>query len=340
MAVLAFTAAVGAILNTPNGFPHIHTAPQLIRYRGASCVADPMPTDTTELYATLDRLLRRAERSSSVRALSKQWLTMPPEQLVESALIIGTTLVGSFSQGCELLGQAEEYAGLNLSPKAYAALMRLGQAEGRSQDVLGLLGRLRACGVEASPLILRTAMVAAADLGDWGAVSRLFNELAGSDSCLEALELIGSPAAIEDFRRSVSTGDTDLTKLTRQDADAIRLALRAYCSRGDSLLVGKALDRMRELGCPLNTQSYLSLMKLARSGSEGPLRALRVGDLRFSATTAFEPYIFELRNAMTSLARADRELISLIAIAAIVCVGLHLLGHSEPTVDPLDQFFP
>merc|ERR1719356_1721688 len=93
---------------------------------GFSCVADPMPTDTTQLYATMDRLLRRAERSPSVRALSKQWLTMPPEELVENALVIGSKLVGSFSEGCRLLGQAEEYAGLMLSPRAYAALMRMG----------------------------------------------------------------------------------------------------------------------------------------------------------------------------------------------------------------------
>ena len=46
-----------------------------------SCVVDPMPSDTTQLYATMDRLLRRAKRSPSVRALSSKKLTMPPEEV-------------------------------------------------------------------------------------------------------------------------------------------------------------------------------------------------------------------------------------------------------------------
>merc|ERR1712083_633720 len=106
---------------------------------------------------------------------------------------------------------------------------------------------------------------AAADLGDWGGVSRLFNELAGSDNCAEALEFIGKPAVIEDYRQQLAESDNELAMLTRQDTEAMQLALRAYCSRGDTLLAEKALRRMRELGCPLQASTFQSLLELARS---------------------------------------------------------------------------
>jgi len=191
-------------------------------------------------------------------------------------------------------------------------------------------------------MMLRTAMAAAADLGDWGAVSRLFNELAGSDNCAEALELVGSPAIIEDYRRRLlSSRDEELSALTRQDADALRLALRAYCSRGDALLAGKALRAMRELGCPLCASGYLSLLQLARSGSSGPLRSLGAGDVSLSLTSALEPRIFAARNAVASLARADQELVALVVLsgALVVAAGVALgAGELHGSFDALDQF--
>ena len=64
------------------------------------------PGESSALYGLLDRLLRRAERSPSVRALTSRWLTMAPDALAENALVIGRNVVGDFEQGAELLDAA------------------------------------------------------------------------------------------------------------------------------------------------------------------------------------------------------------------------------------------
>merc|ERR1712113_569532 len=234
------------------GLARLHPLhPTLLRPAAPKLLSMPnivATANTAALYTTMDKLIRSSKRNHpSVRALSKRWTTMSPGELVENALVIGKSLVGNFSQGCALLAEAEDTVGVCLSQRAYAALMLLGQAEQKPLKVLGLLSRLRAHNVKPSPVMLRTSMVAAAELKDWGAVSRLFSEYAGSDSPVEALELIGPPQIIDDFRASFTSEDDATDKLTPADVDALRLALRAHCARGDTALVVTALRQMRKL---------------------------------------------------------------------------------------------
>jgi len=285
--------------------------------RSRSALAVATTTKTAALYVTMDNLIRCSERSPSVRALSKRWTTMPPGELVENALIIGRSLVGNFSHGFALLDQAEDAVGLGLSQRAYAALMLLGQAEQEHIQVLGLLGRLRGHDIDPSPSMLRTAMSAAAELEDWGAVSRLFSELAGSDSPVEALELIGPPDVIDELRTAAVCETDDAGRLTAADADALRLALRAHCARGDSALVVSTLRRMRKLECALTTANYAGLIRLASIGNMSPIRALRTLDLWRSLSSAFEPQLFTILNMVTRLTRSDRELILLAVFATL-----------------------
>ena len=81
MLALSLPLAVHALL-----LPHGAAPARIARCARVLCVADPMPQpDTTELYATMDRLLRKAERSPRVRTLKQQWLTMPPEEVLAPA---------------------------------------------------------------------------------------------------------------------------------------------------------------------------------------------------------------------------------------------------------------
>jgi len=296
-------------------------------------------SDTGPLYATVGALIKDADKSPRVRALSTRWTTLPPAELVENALIIGKVLVGSFEKGCELLAQAEEFAGLTLSGKAYGALMRIGQAEQRSREVLGLLGRVRARGVETTPTILSTAMAAAADTNDWGAVCRLFGELAGTDIPVEALELVGPPSIIADARKVAQLDAEAGDKLSRSDAAALRLVMRAHCRRGDAALAISALERLRALQCPLELTGYVDLVALAREGSNEPLLALRAQDVGCSLGSVAEAKVFAVRNAWSKLVRADRELLLLVLLAAGgVALASSLLAGLEPaaTTDALD----
>lgn len=195
---------------------------------------EPQPS-AAPIYRKIDELLRRSEQSPSVRALKSHWLTMAPGELVENTLVIGRSLVGNFDKGAELLDCAEEQTGASLSPRAYGALARLGEDEQRHAEVLALLGRMRAAGGEPGPSMLLTAMRAAAQLGDWGGVSRLFAEYAGTDDAVEALELIGDVSVVREMEAELRGGflSTRSTKLTMADTEALRLALHAHCARGD-----------------------------------------------------------------------------------------------------------
>ena len=95
---------------------------------------------------------------------------MVPADLVEATLISGALVLEDFDGGLDILLEAEEGAGLMISGKAYFALMRLASAEDRPLDVLALLARTRARGVERTDGLILGAMEAAESVEDWGAV--------------------------------------------------------------------------------------------------------------------------------------------------------------------------
>ena len=142
-----------------------------------------------EAYAMLDALLKRAEQgvgrgAAQARALRNRWLDLTTTELVESALILGASIGIDFDRGLELL-EVVEGDTMAVPARGYSALMRLGVAAERHQEVLGLLARARVQGATASGVVL-SAMQSAGALGDWGAVARLFEEYEGceNDGCL------------------------------------------------------------------------------------------------------------------------------------------------------------
>uniref|UniRef100_A0A7S3W0U5 Uncharacterized protein n=1 Tax=Strombidinopsis acuminata TaxID=141414 RepID=A0A7S3W0U5_9SPIT len=279
---------------------------------------------TAPLYAMMERLLRRAERSPPVRALASRWLTMAPAELAENALIIGRNVVGDFENGAELLDCAEQQTGASLSPRAYGALMRLGEAEERHAEVLALLGRMRAKGGEPSASMYLAAMQAAAELGDWGGVARLFSEYAGTDDSAEILELIGNPEVVAAFKAEI-TSETDSsqpTKLTPFDTDALRLALHAHCARGDLAMAKAVLVRARELGCALNQDSYKAIIGLALSRkSIEPVASLSLVDAALSLRDWAEPALLETQARVSKLSRAEKDLFTY-SICGVGLLGL------------------
>lgn len=288
------------------------------------------PGESSALYVLLDRLLRRAERSPSVRALTSRWLTMAPDALAENALVIGRNVVGDFEQGAELLDAAEEFAGAPLSCRAYGALMRIGEADGRHAEVLALLGRMRASGVEPGQSMLLCAMHSCAAIADWGGVSRLFAEYAGTTGDAEALELIGDPAIVEQIKLELRADEAAErpTKLGQSDTDALRLALRAHCARGDSALVAATIERARELDLALDRASYQQLLALALARkSTAPLQLLRPSDLGASARDWVEPAFFSARSAAAGLPKADKELLA-IGLSTAVLLALAVAALS------------
>ena len=99
--------------------------------------------------------------------------------------------------------------------------MRLGEAEEKHVEMLALLARARGLGVEPSAGMLRLSMKAAAALGDWGAVSRLFAELAHMDAEAAArLEAYGAPETLD------ALPDVDEKKIVGDAAaDTVSLSL-------------------------------------------------------------------------------------------------------------------
>jgi hypothetical protein len=287
------------------------------------------------IYGKVSELLRRAEqRSPSVLALRSHWLTMAPGELVENALVIGRSLVGNFDKGAELLDCAEEQTGASLSPRAYGALARLGEDEQRHAEVLALLGRMRAAGVEPGPSMLLTAMRAAAQLGDWGGVSRLFAEYAGTDDAVEALELIGDISVVQELKTELRGGapSNRVPKLTAADTEALRLALQAHCARGDVQMVGAVIRSARELDSALDLNSYKRVLGLALSQkSAAALTALRLSDAGRSLREATAPIFIAMQARASRMSRSEKELFTVTASAAVGVILLAWLASSGET---------
>jgi len=133
-----------------------------------------------------------------------------------------------------------------VSAKAYYALCRLAVAEQRPLDVLALLARARGQEVERTGSLLLIGMQAAAELEDWGAVARLYAELATGPEAAAELALLyesfAEPTILEELQRS--RGDSDAGSLAQtlstwadpsnELAEAMCLALRATASAATS----------------------------------------------------------------------------------------------------------
>jgi len=297
----------------------------------------------------LDALLKRAEQgvgrgSAQARALRNRWLDLTATELVESALILGVSIGIDFDRGLELLEVAEGDT-MVVPARGYSALMRLGVAAERHQEVLGLLARARVQDATASGVVL-SAMQSAGALGDWGAVARLSEEYEGCeyDGCLtlalgeggaSQLEMVGSPEVLAElFGESAATADA--SKLTPADRLAQSLALRAHCKRGDAARAKHTLQQMRALGVPLEPQGYSDLLGLAAQGGVGALLALRPSDLVRSFGGELEPVLLGLTNKPNEL---DNEQIELLYIGAALgftaILGAALLASQPPAYDPL-----
>lgn len=312
--------------------------------------AMPIP-DTAPLYKHLEPLLRRAEkRGARVRELTKRWTTMEPAELVEATLVVGAQVV-TFEEGQQLLQLAEENAGLEVTTRAYGSLMRLGQAEERHGEVLLLLARARSAGLTPSSLMLLVAMEAAAALADWGAVARLADQYAAGDAAAGAassLELVGAPEVLEELRVLLDDGRAGLSEsqeLTRADTQALTLALRAHCERGDAGRAAEVVARMQQLGLALERASYEQLLALAtRRGAVGPLAKLRPTDLLRSLTAELEPLYFQLRSQVMYNDEIEAVLLALALVAAaglafgatslLGGAGIGPLAPPPPSADP------
>ena len=98
----------------------------------------PSADRTGELYRRMETILRAAEkgpRAAMARAINSRWFDLEPAALVENVLV-ATGL--DFEAATSLVELAEEEAELTLSPAAYAATMRLGEAEAVSYTHLTL----------------------------------------------------------------------------------------------------------------------------------------------------------------------------------------------------------
>lgn len=298
----------------------------------------------------LDALLKRAEQgvgrgAAQARALRNRWLDLTTTELVESALILGASIGIDFDRGLELLEVAEGDT-MAVPARGYSALMRLGVAAERHQEVLGLLARARVQGATASGVVL-SAMQSAGALGDWGAVARLFEEYeacAGDDGCLalalgegriSQLEMVGSPEVLAElFGASAPTADA--SKLTSADGLAQSLALRAHCNRGDAARAKHTLQQMRALGVPIEPQAYNDLLGLAKRGGVGVLLALRPSDLVRSFGGELEPVLLGLSNKPNELDNQQIELLYVgAALAFVAILGAALLTSQPPAYDPL-----
>jgi len=272
----------------------------------------------------LDTLLKSTEQgvgrgSAQARALRKRWLDLTAAELVESALILGVSIGIDFDRGLELLEVAEGET-TAVPARGYSALMRLGVAAERHQEVLGLLARARVQDATASGVVL-SAMQSAGALGDWGAVARLSEEYEGCEyeGCLtlalgdgeaSQLEMVGSPEVLAElFGESATTADA--SQLTPADRLAQTLALRAHCRRGDAARAERTLQQMRALGVPLEPQAYGDLLGLAMQGGTGALLALRPSDLLCSLRAELEPLLLRVTNKPNEL---DNEQIELLCV--------------------------
>ena len=305
---------------------------------------------TKQLYSQIDAVLRRNQKEggqplsvSTARALGKQWMDMPPADLVEATLVSGAVLLDSFDEGLAILLEAEEVADLAVSGKAYSALMRLAHTEERDEDVLRLMARTRAVGVMTDGQLLG-AMNAAATLGDWGAVARLYAELsegaeAAAASALE-LETFSDPQVLDELRAAgaASRAKSSLPPTECEYALALTLALQAHCERGDVSRVTPLLERKRQQGDCLSSDEYKMLLALAkRLQSPAPLLALRPIDLKRSLDAELEPRTFAVTNkigmAAAALGTVERRIVAGVGLAALVATAAALSGAVDGVGD-------
>jgi len=311
------------------------------RSTAAMVAADP-----SELYGKLDGLLRRARRRShgdglierATRWVSREWTTSSPDRLVEATLVSGKLLLDGFDEGLELLFLAEEGGETVVSASAYAALMRVGLAEERHADVLALLARLQARGDPSSGALL-CGMKAAAALGDWGAVARLFSMMSeeaeprgGTEDEALDLEVSREPEWTE---KRVAPPAGAIT------IEAYELALRAHCERGDVPRALGLVDSMRARGRPFPPSVYSQLALLARrTRAAGPLLAISAADMLATAREEAAPLLWAVGN-QAGMVAARMGTVERAAVAAcggfmFVYVLVHLLGVgvAAPEVDP------
>ena len=325
------------------------------------------PASTKALYAQIDTVLRRGQQEggasravTTARALGKRWMEMPPAELVEVTLVSGSVLLESYEEGLAILLEAEEGANLNVSGKCYSALMRLAQSSGRSEDVLRLLARTRAYGVETTDGQLLGAMRAAASLSDWGAVARLHAELtegrdAAAESALELETYAADPSVLGELASAAAelaaSSGTSGTSGTSGEASRIRsalpptptpreytlalsLALRAHCERGDLARVAPLVERMRAQGARLTPEEYALLLSLARRlRTPAPLLALKPIDFQRSLTAEVEPRVFAVTNRLgliaAGLGSVERGVVAAAAVAALLGAAALLSGALE-----------
>jgi hypothetical protein len=312
-------------------------------------VMSESPAASKEAYAMLDALLKQTEQgvgrgSVQARALRKRWLDLTAAELVESALILGVSIGVDFDRGLELLEVAEGET-TAVPARGYSALMRLGVAAERHQEVLGLLARARVQDATASGVVL-SAMQSAGALGDWGAVARLSEEyerceyegcltLALGEGEASQLEMVGNPEVLAELFGESATATT-ASKLTSADRLAQSLALRAHCKRGDAARATRTLQQMRELGVPLSPQVYGDLLGLATQGGVGALLALRPSDLARSLSGELEPTLLRVSNTPNELDNDEIELLYVgAALGFMAILGASLLTSQPPPLDPL-----
>lgn len=305
----------------------------------------PSAGSSKALYAQIDTVLRRGQKKGSsplamntARALGKRWMEMPPADLVEATLVSGGLLLESYEEGLAILLEAEEGAGVNVSGKCYSALMRLAQSQERPEDVLRLMARTRAIGVETTDGQLLGAMRAAASLEDWGAVARLYAELSegGDAAASRALELetiASDPQVLEEIDElyAVEAGSKVATRAKstappteREYALALSLALQAHCERGDLARVGSLLERKRAQQSCLGAEEYKMLLGMAtRLNTPAPLLLLRPIDLQRSLEAELEPGLFAVTNRIGVLAAAlgRIERVAVVATAVLTLIG-------------------
>lgn len=238
-AVLLLFPLSASALSTALSASRVGSQPPLLpaRLAQAARVAVPPSCDGSDtpfvsqkvLYSKIEAVIKRAKMDElrplgarTARALSQRWLELSSGELVEATFVSGALVLRDFDEGLEILLEAEEGADVEVSAKAYYALCRLAVAEQRPLDVLALLARARGQEVERTGSLLLIGMQAAAELEDWGAVARLYAELATGPEAAAELALLyesfAEPTILEELQRS--RGDSDAGSLAQVRSDA------------------------------------------------------------------------------------------------------------------------
>ena len=254
----------------------------------------------------------------------------------------GAVILSGFDEGLEILLEAEDAAQLDVSGKAYYALMRMAVAEERPAEVLALLARTRARGVEQTDGLLLGAMQAAASVEDWGAVARLDAELTWGpeEASMAAIELeaFAADPSVLDEMRAARGAPTSAVQAQPTLAEALALALKAHCKRGDVSLAVNVLERKRACGAALRLAEYAELAALAkRTSRPNVLLALRPSDVQRTLDATLEPRLFAVTNqiglAGSALGRVERVLVAGLAGALAIGGALALTSSLAPS-DP------